>query len=437
MNSNGHVLVSITGDPLSLAHIKLIEAAAALGEVVVAVISDVACQGNRQQPAQNIEQRKSMIKGLRAVDEVVTQHSWSYAEVIRQVKPRFFVHSDNWEFSHGQKIKLETSAALNEVDGELREIPFASGTPWKSSNEPDQSFPEARRRAISNLLSFDRTLAFIEAHSPLSALIVEKFKRVHGLNNDLAIPGYDGLWSSSLTDSTVRGVPDTEKLDFSQRMANVQEMFHSTTLPLIYDADTGGQTEHLIQNIRQMESLGVSACIIEDKTGLKRNSLFGNEVAQTQDSMGSFSRKIEECAASRSNQDFLIIARIESLILDKGLDDAHARSEAYLASGASAIMIHSRKKEEDEIAQFAAKFKRDYPSTPLVLVPTSYNHVPFQQLEDLGADIVIFANHLLRASHHGMLKTAESILKFGRTKEADHDITSVAETLSIIPGTRN
>jgi len=436
MNKQNSVLVSVTGDPLSLGHINLIEKASRYGEVIVGVISDEACQGNRQQPAQGLEQRKSMIGALRALHEVVTQDTWSYAETIQRVRPKFFVHSDNWDFSHGPTIRLETLEALKMVGGELVEIPFSTEAPWKTSLEPDMAFPEARRRSLTNLLTFGRPLAFIEAHSPLSALIVEKFRRVHKVNSAWAIPGYDGLWSSSLADSTMRGVPDTEKLDFSQRMANIQEMFQCTTLPLIYDADTGGQTEHLTQNIRQMESLGISAFIIEDKTGLKRNSLFGNEVEQTQDSIASFSEKIRESVKARSNSDFLVIARIESLILDKGLGDAHDRAEAYLTAGASGIMIHSRQADESEIAAFAGRFKRDFPNVPLVLVPTSYNHVTFNQLGDLGADIVIFANHLLRASHRGMIQTADSILRHGRTKEADSEITSMAKTLDIIPGTR-
>jgi len=430
------VLVSITADPLSIGHLNLIDAAAQLGPVHVAVLSDQACQGNRQQPAQSLGQRVALVAALKPVHAVLTQQEWSYADTILREKPTHFVHSDNWNFHDGASIRQASLDALKSVGGQLVEVPYSQDAPWTPTQHPDGALPEARRRSLSNLLTFGRPLAFMEAHSPLSALILEKYRTVHGRKSDNAIAGFDGIWSSSLSDSTVRGVPDTEKLEFSQRMTNIQEIFQSSTLPLIYDADTGGQPEHLQQNIRQMESSGISACIIEDKTGLKRNSLFGNEVAQTQDSIEAFSEKITTAVRARDTTDFMVFARIESLILDKGLADARARASAYLEAGASGIMIHSRRREEDEIAEFSRQFKKDFPGTPLVLVPTSYNHLTLEQLGELGADVVIFANHMLRASHQGMERAALSVLKNGRTLELDGEITSVSETLSLIPETR-
>lgn len=428
------VLIAVTGDPITLAHVNLIEEASKYGKVSVAVIGDAACQGHRQQPAQTLDQRIKMLGSFEKVHSVFAQHSWSYSSSISSFKPDYFVHSNDWNFSLGEEVRAATIQALDDCDGKLIEIDHSSGIAYDYSHSKKHLLPESRRSTLANLMTLGRCLAFIEAHSPMSALIAEKFRRVHGDKNGLEkhTQGFDGLWSSSLADSTVRGVPDTEKLDFSQRMANISEIFQTTTLPMIYDADTGGHIEHLTHNIRQMENMGISACIIEDKNGLKRNSLLGTDVTQTQDEVGIFSNKISTAVQSRTTSSFLIFARIESLILEKGLKDAELRANSYVSAGASGIMIHSRDNRENEIAEFARQFKMNHPKTPLVVVPTGYNSFTLNEIEDWGVDIVIYANHMLRASYQAMMEAAQSILIHGRTMEIDSKITNIRETLRIV-----
>jgi phosphoenolpyruvate phosphomutase len=272
----------------------------------------------------------------------------------------------------------------------------------------------------------------MEAHNPISALIVEH-SRVE-LNGK--VREFDGFWSSSLTDSTARGKPDIEALDINSRLSNINDLFDVTTKPLIMDADTGGKLEHFELHVRSMERLGISAAIIEDKTGLKKNSLLGNEVAQTQDDIPSFCEKIKAGRKARVSEDFMVIARIESLILDKGMKDALARAEAYADAGVDAIMIHSRKKEPDEVFEFAKTLRLSYPNLPLVSVPTSYNKTTEEQLAEHGFKIVIYANHLLRAAYPAMKSVALDILKNGRSAEVDSRLMNINDILELIPGTR-
>lgn len=289
------------------------------------------------------------------------------------------------------------------------------------------------RNTIRTLLSKKSCLRIMEAHSPLSALITE--------NTVANLPGggiveYDGFWSSSLTDSTLIGKPDIEVYDIRSRLNNIDGIFDVTSKPVIIDADTGGKTEHFELHVRTMSRLGVSAVIIEDKTGLKKNSLFGNEVEQLQEDIGLFCEKITKGKASQLNDDFMIIARIESLILEAGMQDALTRARAYIAAGADGIMIHSRKKDGIEIFEFARKFRDEFPYIPLVCVPTSYNHIAFDDLRDAGYNIIIYANHMLRASYNAMKKVAESVLVNGRTMEIENECLSIEGILELVPGTR-
>jgi phosphoenolpyruvate phosphomutase len=291
---------------------------------------------------------------------------------------------------------------------------------------------EMRQITLKRLLRAKQLVRFIEAHSPISALIAEHAR----IENDGMVKEFDGFWSSSLTDSTEMGKPDIEALDISLRLNNINHIFEVTTKPLIMDADTGGKPEHFEINVRSMERLGISAVIIEDKTGLKKNSLFGNDVVQTQEEPEAFAEKIRAGRAARVNSDFMIIARIESLILDRGIEDAIRRARIYVAAGVDGIMIHSRQKSPDEVFEFARIFRGEFPEIPLVAVPTSYNKVTEDELAAHGFNIVIYANHLLRAAYPAMKAVAHEILKNGRSSEVDKQIMSVNEILEIISGTK-
>jgi phosphoenolpyruvate phosphomutase len=292
---------------------------------------------------------------------------------------------------------------------------------------------DARRASLSSALKKKKCLRIVETHSPLAALLAEQARVDLG---DGSSTEYDGFWSSSLTDSTVLGKPDIELLDIPGRLSNINDIFEVTTKPLIMDGDTGGKPEHFAFHVRSMERLGISAVIIEDKTGLKKNSLFGNEVEQHQESIPEFCAKIRTGKAAQATRDFIVVARIESLILDAGLEDALVRAVAYVDAGADGIMIHSRQKQAVEVIEFARRFRGTHPSVPLVCVPSSYSSTSFGELESAGFNVVIYANHLLRASYLAMRSVADDILRFGRTAEVEDRCLSITQILELIPGTK-
>lgn len=293
---------------------------------------------------------------------------------------------------------------------------------------------DVRRGLLRRLLSQKKCLRILEAHSPLSAVLAEKTQVPSNSSGKPIF--YDGFWSSSLTDSTVRGKPDIEAIDIPGRLFNINDIFEVTSKPLIMDGDTGGKPEHFSINVRSLERIGVSAVIIEDKTGLKKNSLFGNDVVQQQESIPAFCHKIREGKNAQLSKDFMIIARVESLILERGMNEALERALAYVNAGADGIMIHSRQKSPDEVFDFALRFREVMPKTPLVCVPTSYNHVYFSDLEEAGFNVVIYANHLLRASYFAMRSVAQSILRHERTHEVEDECLAIKEILELIPGTK-
>lgn len=292
--------------------------------------------------------------------------------------------------------------------------------------------PETRRGMLRQLLNNKKPIRVMEAHSPLSAMLIEEAEYIKGDEHYK----FDAFWSSSLTDSTLRGQPDTELVNYSRRFNSIEDIFNVTNNPLIFDGDTGGHIEHLVYYIREAENLGISAIIIEDKTGLKKNSLFGNEVKQTQATVEEFCAKIKAAKQAQLTPEFMLIARIESLILETGMDDAIHRALRYVEAGADGIMIHSRLKNPCEILEFAELFRRHYPQIPLVCVPTSFNDITFEHLVESGFNIVIYANHMLRASYPAMRDILPKILKHGRTREIEDKCISIKEILNLIPGTK-
>lgn len=428
------VYLGMSMDVLHHGHINIIHKAASYGQLTIGLLTDEVISRNKRVPLLKYEERKKILENIVGVHEVIVQEEWSYVENIKRLKPDYFFHGDDWLEGPLVSIRNDVVLTLKDYGGELVEIPYTQGI--SSTALADEKIkvgvsPDERTKALKEILNSKPLSRFIEAHSPISALIGEHEKAVvDGQNRQ-----FDGFWSSSLTDSTEMGKPDIEALDISSRLDNINNMFEVTNKPLIIDFDTGGQAEHFAFAVKSMERLGISAVIIEDKTGLKKNSLFGNDVAQTQDSIEGFCHKIQSGVSSRRNRDFLIIARIESLILEAGMEDALKRARAYVAAGADAIMIHSREKQPDEIFEFADSFRKEFVDVPLVSVPTSYNHVYEDELEAHGFNIVIYANHLMRASYPAMKSVANQILKNGRSLEADDQIISIKEILKLIPGT--
>jgi len=422
-------------DVLHHGHINIIAKAAEYGKLTIGLLTDAVIAKHKRAPMLLFNERQKIIENIKGVSEVITQNEWSYVPNIRKLKPDYFVHGDDWTEGPLSKMREQVIEELATYGGKLIEVPYTRGISSSAITEKIAAggvSPEKRLSALKRGLYTNRLLRFIEAHSPISALIAENEKIiVEGTSRE-----YDGFWSSSLTDSTEMGKPDIEALDITRRLNNIDNIFEVTNKPLIIDFDTGGKPEHFALAVKSMERLGISAVIIEDKTGLKKNSLFGNDVIQSQETVDEFVYKIKSAIANRRNDDFLIIARIESLILEKGMEDALMRGRAYVEAGADGIMIHSRQKTPSEIFEFAKRFRLEYPHTPLIAVPTSYNKVYEHELESVGFNIVIYANHLMRASYPAMRDVARSILQNGRTYEADKKIISVNEILELIPGTK-
>lgn len=425
----------MTIDILHHGHINIINKAKQYGDVIIGLLTDSAVADFKRLPYLSWEQRKSIVKSIDGVSEVVPQEEWDYAPNIRKYKPEYMAHGTDWlqgPLAPYRKLAIE---ALNEYGGELIEVPYTEGISSTDMYEHLRGIgttPDIRRKSLKRLISANPITRIIEAHNPISALIAENI----AIQKDGRKREFHGFWSSSLTDSTARGKPDIEALEINSRLTNINEIFDVTTKPMIIDADTGGKIEHFELNVRSMERLGISAAIIEDKTGLKKNSLFGTEVEQTQDSIENFCQKIKVGRAARVSNDFMIIARIESLILEKGMDDALKRANAYIEAGVDGIMIHSRKSEPDEIFEFADHFRAKHSSIPLVSVPSSYNKTKEQELIEHGFDVVIYANHLMRAAFPAMQKVAKTILTHQRAYEAEEELMSIKEILDLIPGTK-
>lgn len=430
------VYVGMSADLIHPGHLNVIKQAAKLGEVTVGLLNDMAIASYKRVPFMTYEQRREIVENLKGVTRVVPQHTLDYVPNLLEFKPDYVVHGDDWREGVQRETRQRVIEALAKWGGELVEIPYTSGissTVLQNALKELGTTPDIRRDRLRRLLQVKPILRFLEIHNALCGLIIE--------NTTVQMPDgtsreFDGMWGSSLTDATAKGKPDIEAVDVSARMTMLNEVLEVTTKPIIYDGDTGGQPEHFVFTVRTLERLGVSAIIIEDKTGLKKNSLFGNEVAQTQDDIPSFCEKIRKGKQAQATDEFMIIARIESLILDRGIDDAVERARAYLEAGADGIMIHSRQKSPDEIYEFCDRYAQLPNRKTLVAVPSSYNSVTEDELASRGVNVVIYANQLLRSAYPAMVNTARSILTYQRSAECDAQMMPIKEILELIPGTK-
>lgn len=426
------VYMSFSTDIIHGGHTSIIQKAAELGELTIGMLTDDVVASYRRFPILRYDERVKIIENIKGVSSVIPQKTLSYAENLHMLKPDYVVHGDNWVTGFQKPIRDEVIDVLKEYGGELIEYPYTKNEEYEKlelSQREQLSMPDVRRGRLKQLLEMKPLVTVIEAHSGITGLIAEKTTVL----KDGKTYQFDAMWCSSLCDSTSKGKPDIELLDMSTRLRTVDEIMDVTTKPIIIDADTGGLAEHFVYNIRTFERMGVSAVIIEDKTGLKKNSLFGNDVAQTQDSIENFCAKISAGKAALKTKEFLLIARIESLILEKGMEDALNRAFAFVNAGANGIMIHSRKKDPAEIFEFCEKFREKDASTPLVVVPTSFNSVTEEEFAKRGVNIVIYANQLTRSGFPAMQKAAETILTSHRAKEADDMCMPIKEILTLIP----
>lgn len=439
-DSSEIIYVAMSADLIHPGHINILKIARdyALkiqGKVVVGLLTDSAIASYKRLPYMNYAQRKEVLESISFIDEIIAQDTLSYEANIRLLKPRYVIHGDDWKSGAQVKTRQNVLDTLKELGcGELIEPHYTQGISSTQLNEDARNIgisTNARLSLLRRLIAAKTPLRFCETHSALSALIAQNAScSKEGVKLE-----FDGFWSSSLTDSTSRGKPDIEAVELQSRLNTINEIFEVTSKPLIYDADTGGKVEHFTFTVRSLERTGVSALIIEDKTGLKKNSLLGNDVEQTQEDIAVFCDKITAGKKAQITQDFMIIARIESLILDKGQEDALNRAFAYVNAGADGIMIHSRQKSPNEILEFMERFRAKDSLTPIVVVPTSFNDIKADELAKAGANIIIYANHLLRASFIAMRDVAQGILEYDRSKEVEGRCMSVKEILSLIPGT--
>ena len=429
------VYVALIADLVHAGHIRLLKEASNLGSVTVGLLTSKAVEEMNDRAFLNYEKRYEAVESIKYVDKIIPQDSASYRDNLLSIKPNHVVHGDDWQIGKYKYLRDDLLTVLNEIGGNLVEVPYSADiSDFNVKNELLRLGVSSvsRQSRLRELIKVKPIVQILEAHNALSGLIAEN---TVVLRNGQSI-SFDGMWSSSLTDSTAKGKPDIEAVDVTSRLNVVNDIFEVTTKPMIFDADTGGKLEHFEFTVRSLERTGVSAVVIEDKTGLKKNSLFGNEVKQTQETILNFCGKITAGKAAQLGKDFMIIARIESLILEAGMEDALKRADSYINAGADGIMIHSRKKDPAEIFEFMKKFRATDTGTPVVIVPTSFNAVTIEEFQEVGVNVVITANHMLRAAYPAMLKVAQSILKNGRSLEAEPDCMPIKEILEFIPGTK-
>lgn len=412
-------------------HMNIIRKAKELGTLTVGVLCDSEMVRFNRFPTKSLEARVEMIKAIPEVDNVIVQEETMYDKVFEQLHPDYVVHGDNWDEPGLIAIKDNIVGLTKKFGGELVEIPYSFNENIQKIDHQmvtKLSMPEFRRGRLRKLLSIVPIVKTIEVHSGITGLIAEKTRVANGEHIDQ----FDCMWLSSLCDSTAKGKPDIELVDMTSRFRTIDDVMEVTTKPIIFDGDTGGLTEHFVYTVRSLERMGVSAVIIEDKTGLKKNSLFGTEVEQTQDTIEHFCEKIRAGKKAQLSEEFMIIARIESLILERGMEDALTRAKAFVEAGADGIMIHSRKKDPSEIVEFCDKFRAFDKKTPIVVVPTSFNTITEDELVAHGVNIVIYANQLTRSAFPAMQKTAEDILKYHRAYEVDSRLLPIKEIITLI-----
>ena len=426
------VYMCFSTDIIHGGHISIIRKAQKLGKLIVGVLSDEAVSSFKRFPLVPCEERKALFENIAGVYKVIEQKELSYKNVLEELKPTYVVHGDNWKEGFQKPIREEVISVLSSYGGTLVEYPYSSDEKYK---ELDKQFraqlamPDSRRGRLRKLIAMKGTVTALEAHSGITGLIAEKTTVLQ----DGKTYQFDAMWVSSLCDSTAKGKPDIELVDMTSRFRTIDDIMEVTTKPIIFDGDTGGMTEHFVYTVRSLERMGVSMVIIEDKTGLKKNSLFGTEVEQTQASIEDFSAKIAAGKKAQKTADFMICARIESLILERGMEDALARASAFTKVGADAIMIHSRKKDPGEIKEFVTRFRASDATTPIVIVPTSFNSVYEDEWKALGVNVIIYANQLTRTGFPAMQNAARTILENHRAKECDDMCMPIKDIITLIP----
>ena len=429
------VYIGIVGDIIHPGIINIINEGAKRGEVIVGLLSDKAIVNHKRLPYLSYEQRKTVVENIKGVSKVVVQEDWTYVPNLIKLKPDYIIHGDDWKSGAMRRIREDVYAVMKSQGGEVIEIPYTKGIDSSALVENAKRIgttPEVRMKTLRRLIAAKPVVRIMEAHSGLSGLIVENTT----VEKEDGVHRFDGMWASSLTDSTDKGKPDIEAVDLTTRLQSLTDILECTTKPIIFDGDTGGLAEHFVFTVRTLERNGISAVIIEDKVGLKKNSLFGTEAKQEIAPADEFCRKISEGKKAQVTEDFMIIARLEELIAGGTVDEALERADLYVKAGADGVMIHSKEKSGEDIKDFCTRFRALYKDVPIVLVPTTYNQFTERELSEWGANIIIYANHLLRAAYPAMYKCAQTILQSERSLEVNDICMPIKQILELIPGTK-
>ena len=432
---NKKVYIGMTADIMHPGLIHIINEATKYGDVIVGLLTDKAITEHKRLPYLTYEQRKEVVENIKGVSEVIPQEEWSYVDNLKRIRPDYIIHGDDWKNGPLREIREQVFEVMNEQGGKVIEIPYTKGINSSSLDKEIKSIgttPDIRLKTLRRLINAKPIVRILEAHDGLCGLIIENLEIQKGDKREV----FDGMWSSSLTDSTSKGKPDIEAVDLTTRLQDLNNILECTTKPIIFDGDTGGKIEHFTFTVRTLERHGISAIIIEDKVGLKKNSLFGTDAIQTQDTIEGFCAKIKAGKEAQVTQDFMIIARIESLIAGKPMSDALERAYAYVEAGADGIMIHSKNKSGEDIKEFCLTFRQRYAHVPIVVVPTTYDHIHESELRKWGVNVVIYANHMLRAAYPAMMRVACTILENGRAQEVRDLCMPIKEILELIPGTK-
>lgn len=430
------VYLGMVGDIMHPGLINIINEGAKYGEVMIGLFTDKAIATHSRLPYLTYEQRKNVIENIKGVSSIVPQDEWSYVPNLLKYKPDYIIHGDDWQYNSMKYIRDEVFKVMESLGGEVIEIPYTKGISSSSLKGAIDSLgvtPQTRLASLRRLIAAKPIVRILESHNGLTGLIAEHTSvDVNGQHRE-----FDGMWASSLTDSTSKGKPDIEAVDLTTRLHDLNDTLEVTTKPVIFDGDTGGKLEHFVFTVRTLERLGISAVIIEDKVGLKQNSLFGTDAVQTQDTIEGFSNKIKAGKEAQITKDFMIISRCESLIAGKPVEDALERCHAYVEAGADGIMIHSKNKSGEDIKEFCQRFRETDAHTPIIAVPTTYNQFTEEELAEWGINVVIYANHMLRAAYPAMVKCAELILETSRSLEASEKYCMpIKQILNLIPGTK-
>ena len=429
------VYVAMSADLIHRGHINILKKAREYGNIILGLLTDKAIASYKRVPLMTYQERREIVSEIKGISKVIPQNTHDYTPNLIKLKPKYVIHGDDWREGVQKTTRLKVIKVLKKWNGKLIEFKYTKGissTKLLKLYNSIGTTPDRRRKHLRRLIDAKISSRFLDIHNGLSALIVEQTK----LSKNSRIEEFDGMWASSLTNSSAKGKPDIEAVDLTERLQLLNEVLEVTTKPIIFDGDTGGKKEHFSFMVKTLERLGVSAVIIEDKIGLKKNSLFGTKVKQEQDSIKKFCEKIKIGKKSQSTEEFMIIARIESLILNKSYRDALKRAKNYIKAGADGIMIHSKNRVPNDLFKFCKSYNNFKNRKPLVIVPSSFSQYREKVLEKLGANIIIYANHLLRSAYPNMRSTAESILRHKRSKEAEKKMLSIKEILNLIPGTR-